>query len=104
MTPYKGLFFVVEGCFDGRGRDAPSDVAPRRQVFVSKTAFSAVAPYFFRSLGGFIVSEAGAFYSGPALRKTGAFPLRRSFCPMLARVLTADKGSAGDLALLGRCS
>lgn len=49
MTPYKGLFLLSRGVLHGRGRDAPSDVAPRRQVFVSKTAFSAVAPYFFEA-------------------------------------------------------
>ena len=100
---YKRLFFVVEGCLHGLVRDVGPNIAPQRQDFDGKTvSFSGSAPLFSR-FRRFFVSGSRRFLFRSALRKTGAFSLRRSFRAMFARVLTADKGSAGDLALLGRC-
>ena len=57
----------------------------------------------FRGLGGFCERGKAVLIPVRHCVRQALFPLCRSYGLMFARVLTADKGSAGDLALLGRC-
>ena len=81
------------------------DIVPQRQAFDGKTVFfSALRRAFSKFRRLYRERGKAVFIQGRHCVRQSLFPFRRSFWPMLARVLTADKGSAGDLALLERCS
>ena len=57
----------------GLGWVVGQDIVPQRQAFDGKTVFFSVLRRFFSKFRRLYRERASGFYSGPALRKTGAF-------------------------------